>query len=250
VSASSDPRTRFTATADAYERSRPEYPSALLDWIVSQARLAPGATVADVGCGTGISTRFLAARGLDVVGIDPNEAMLAKARVAGGARYARGEAAATGLAGASVDLVTVAQAFHWFAVAMALAEFRRVLHPAGCCVAFWNVRDRTPLLDAYAGLLRRHSQEYESRPKPEHALAALRVSPLVREPREATFPHTQALDRQGLLGRAHSSSYVAHGVADRAALDRDLGALFESYQSEGRVELVYRTIALLWRFAA
>ena len=58
------------------------------------------------------------------------------------------------------------------------------------------------------------------------------------------------LDRQGLFGRVYSSSYVAHGVADREAFDRALGALYDRYQQGGAVEFVYRTVVLLFAVAA
>ena len=110
-----DPRERFCGAAADYARFRPSYPPALLDWILAESRVQPADRVADVGCGTGILSRLLAERGLAVVGIDPNEDMLAEARAAGGpAEYVRGEAAVTGLADASIVLVTVAQAFHCF----------------------------------------------------------------------------------------------------------------------------------------
>ena len=119
-----DPRDRFSAAADLYHRYRPSYPEALLGWIERTTGLPPPARVADVGCGTGISSRPLAERGYAVTGVDPNEAMLAHARAAGGADYRLGSATDTGLPGGSFDLVTVAQAFHWFDVPAALAEFR------------------------------------------------------------------------------------------------------------------------------
>jgi len=240
-----DPRERFAATAHDYQRHRPDYPAALIDWLRATTGLRAGAAAADVGCGTGLSTRFLLGGGFDVVGIDPSEQMLGCARATGGARYLKGEAAATGLAGGSVDLVSVAQAFHWFDVAAALAEFRRVLKPGGWTAAFWNVRDRSPLLDEYETLLRRHSSEYADRPKPADAIAKIRRA--VGSLHEAEFRNEQRLDRDGLLGRAHSSSYVAHGVPDRAALDRELGDLFDRRASQGEIVFLYRTLAFLWQ---
>jgi len=242
-----DPRERFSAAADLYHRYRPSYPEALLDWIDESTGLRPPARVADVGCGTGISSRLVAGRGFDVTGVDPNEAMLAPARVAGGARYLGGSATATGLADGSVDLVTVAQAFHWFDVPATLAEFRRILTVPGWCAAFWNLRGSSPFLEDYDRLLRAHSTEYEVLLKPEATLRDILRADGVFDAREAEFANAKLLDREGLLGRAHSSSYVIHGVADPAAFDRALVEVFDRHQSGGTVEFLYRTVAVCFR---
>ena len=71
---------RFSATADVYDRYRPDYPAAVFDWIVAAAQLQPAARVVDLGCGTGISARQLASRGYRVTGVDPNARMLGYAR--------------------------------------------------------------------------------------------------------------------------------------------------------------------------
>ena len=242
-----DPRDRFSAAADLYHRYRPSYPEALLGWIERTTGLPPPARVADVGCGTGISSRPLAERGYAVTGVDPNEAMLAHARAAGGADYRLGSATDTGLPGGSFDLVTVAQAFHWFDVPAALAEFRRILAAPGWCAVFWNLRRPSPFMDDYDRLLRAHSTEYEVRLKPEPTMQAILQADGVRDVREGEFANRQLLDREGLHGRAHSSSYVIHGVADPAAFDRALGELFDRHQSGGTVEFPYRTVAACCR---
>jgi SAM-dependent methyltransferase len=242
-----DSRERFSAAADLYHRYRPSYPDALFGWIEQTTGLRPPARVADVGCGTGISSRLLAARGFEVIGVDPNEAMLAHARAAGGARYCQGSASETGLANESIDLVTVAQAFHWFDVPVALAEFRRVLRSPGWCAAFWNLRRPSPFMDDYDRLLRAHSREYEVLLKPEPTLQAIVKAEGVADTSESEFPNRQLLDREGVFGRAHSSSYVVHGVADPAAFDRALGELFDRHQSGGTVEFPYRTVAVCCR---
>lgn len=244
-----DSRERFSATASNYSRYRPSYPPALFDWLAAQARLGPGAVVADVGCGTGIATRLWAARGYAVTGIDPNQEMLAEARREGGARYQRGEATATGLDDASVDLVSAAQAFHWFDVSAALGEFRRVLRPGGACAAFWNLRGAGPLMDEYDALLRAHASEYEVLLKPVQTIAAIRCHAEVSEPRAAEFAHAQRLDRAGLFGRAYSSSYVVHGLRERDRFDRALDALFDRHAVAGTIEFPYACVALLWRLA-
>jgi SAM-dependent methyltransferase len=248
---SADPRQRFTEAADLYHKYRPSYPPPLVGWILAQAELGRAACVADVGCGTGISTRLFAELGLDVIGVDPNEAMLERARAAGGsARYLRGEAAATGLPGASVDLVVVAQAFHWFGIAAALHEFRRILRPGGCCAAFWNIRQLAEgFMAEYDRVLLDFSREYQVLGQHEETLERLKRMPGLEALGETSFDSEQVLDLPGFLGRVHSSSYVIHGVEDRVGFERALSDVFERHAKQGRVSFLYRTIALCFRMA-
>lgn len=245
-----DSRARFSATADNYRRYRPSYPSDLFDWLAAETGLGKGASVADVGCGTGISTRLLAARGYDAVGIDPNQEMLQQARAEGGAvRYVLGEASRTGLPDASVDLATAAQAYHWFDVPASLVEFRRILRPGGACAAFWNLRGAGLFIDGYDALLRAHASEYDVLQKPRETIAAIKARSEVRDVREAEFAHSQWLDRDGLFGRAYSSSCVVHGLSDKHGFDRRLSELFARHATGGTIEFPYRCVAVLWKLA-
>jgi SAM-dependent methyltransferase len=246
-----DPRERFAGVASTYARCRPSYPPALVDWVLTEARVRCGDRAADVGCGTGILTRLLAERGLEVVGIDPNEDMLAEARAGGGpAEYRLGEAAATGLEDASLALVAVAQAFHWFDADRALAEFHRVLKPGGHVAVIWNVRGSSPFMAGYEAALRRFSPEYPAIQGGDEALARLREHPRVADPRQREVPNGQVFDLDGLLGRAWSSSYVHRGVEDREGFDAALRALFDTHARGGVVEFPYRTVALIFRVRA
>jgi len=244
----SDPRERFSGAAAGYARFRPGYPETLVDWAVAEAAIRAGGRVADVGCGTGILTRMLAHRGFDVVGLDPNEDMLAEARAdGGGAEYLRGDAEATGLPGRSVGLVTVAQAFHWFDLDAALGEFHRILVPDGHVAAVWNIRGEGAFMSAYDGLLRRFSSEYQVLESWETTLEQLKRHPRVAAPREGWETHAQSFDLEGLRGRVWSSSYVRRGVEDREGFDTALRALFEAHARGSAVDFPYRTVALVFR---
>lgn len=213
-----------------------------MDWL---GTLTPGRRCVDLGAGTGIASRQLAAAGWSVTGVEPNDAMRAKAVAAGGGPvHVAGRAEDTGLPAGSADLVLGAQAWHWFALDRALAEVDRLLAPGGVAVAAWNVRVETGFARAYEEALLRWSSEYAQVPKPEPTLHALRA----RRPaaREARFPHAQRLDRDGVIGRAWSSSYVVHGVTDRTGFDAALDAAFAAFAVDGRVELAYDTVALWW----
>ncbi|MCA8948609.1 MAG: class I SAM-dependent methyltransferase, partial [Planctomycetes bacterium] len=137
-----DPTRRFSTRAVDYGRYRPSYPAAAVDAVL--AGLAPPAELeaADVAAGTGIFARLLAARGVRVVAVEPNAAMRAAAAPDSRVRWAAGTAEATGLARASCDVATVAQAFHWFEVEPALRELAAVLRPGGRLAIVWNRRSR------------------------------------------------------------------------------------------------------------
>src|SRR5207253_10851356 len=74
-----DPLGRFSGLADDYDRYRPDYPAEAIAFIVRTAALGTHSLLADVGCGTGISARLIAAQGIAVVGIEPNDAMRQRA---------------------------------------------------------------------------------------------------------------------------------------------------------------------------
>src|SRR5262249_18125729 len=106
-----NPTDRFTGLADVYARCRPTYPAAAIDLIVARGGLGPGSLLVDVGCGTGISSRLFAERGVPVVGIEPNEEMRGRAAAqplppgAPAPSYCEGRAEAIGLPAGAADVV-------------------------------------------------------------------------------------------------------------------------------------------------
>jgi SAM-dependent methyltransferase len=239
-----DPRERFTETVEDYRRYRPDYPAALFDWLIEDADLSPGDVVIDVGCGTGISSRQLAARGLEVIGVDANEAMVEVAREPDGhVRYLVANGETLPVEG-PVDAIVGGQSFHWLDLDRFLPRCAELLRPEGRVVAFWNLRDdRDPLMAAYERLLLERCPEY-AEVGAERRVEAVARHPGVRDARRASFPHAQVLDREGFHGRVWSSSYVRNEVEDREGFDRALDALFDTYAKDGRVRFVYRSVGL------
>jgi len=242
-----DPKQRFSITVEDYHRYRPSYPVELVDWILELAHVASGANVLDLGCGTGITTRLFSARGLHVVGLDPNGEMLAKAAALSRGRWVRGAAEALGLRTGSIALAISGQAFHWFDVPSTCAELARVVRPGGLCCAFWNSRARHGINEDYDVLLRRFSSEYAKLRGGRTTLDDLRGELAGRELHERVFANEQPMTREELKGRARSSSYVAHGVADMLGFERALDELFDRYAEDETVAFEYETAAFAWR---
>jgi SAM-dependent methyltransferase len=253
-------KERFSAAADLYGRYRPGYPPELRAFLLALLPESNGPTttggappvIADIGCGTGISTRLVAGPGVRVIGIDPNREMLAEANRTTPPdleiEYRVGEATATTLSAHTVSLITVAQAFHWFDIPLTLAEFARILIPGGRAAAYWNLRDPgdSPFLAEYDALLNRYSKEYAQVPRGEQTLERIAAARGVRALETAEFTYLQPLDREGFYGRVRSSSYVTHGVpsAEQPTFDRELESLFQRHAREDQVVFAYRTRVL------
>jgi SAM-dependent methyltransferase len=241
------PQERFTGLAAAYAQHRPDYPPAAYDFMTRFGRLQPGARIIDLGCGTGISTRQLAQRGWRVIGIEPNVEMLtaARAETAPGTciDYLQAQAEAVPLPADFADAILAAQAFHWFDPAAALAEARRLLRPGGSLFLMWYERtDGDPFNDAYTAAVHRHGdQAAELESQRKQAGEVLLTAPGWADACRERFPHQQAMDEAGVLGRAQSISYGPKTSAGQAALAAELRLVFQRFQRDGNVVMKYTT---------
>jgi SAM-dependent methyltransferase len=206
-------RSRSASSADlarsaaAYERGRPGYPPAAVDFLAARLRLGPGRTVVDLAAGTGKLTRPLLATGAEVVAVEPVAEMRAVLR--SGAQPVDGTAEAMPLTTASADAVVVAQAFHWFDGDAALAEIHRVLRPGGALALVWNRRRMDePLNQAIEDLIaphRGHTSAFHSGAWRAPFERTRLFGPL----EERVFPNEQFLDADGLADRIASVSFIA-----------------------------------------
>lgn len=125
----------FAAVATSYADFRPTYPAALFTWL---AQIAPNRNLAwDCATGNGQAARDLAAHFNSVVATDASAAQIDAAMAHSRIEYRVAAAEASGLADATVDLISVAQALHWFDLNQFYAEVRRVLKPTGV-LAVWT----------------------------------------------------------------------------------------------------------------
>lgn len=131
-------KDHFSGHAGIYHEARPTYPAALFDWLATQS---PARDLAwDAGCGNGQASVALADHFKRVFATDPSATQIANAELRANVEYRVEPAEQCSLADASVDLVTVAQALHWFDHARFHAEVRRVLKPGGAFAA-WSYAD-------------------------------------------------------------------------------------------------------------
>jgi ubiquinone/menaquinone biosynthesis C-methylase UbiE len=218
--------------AEHYDAFRPEPPPVLLDALTRYAGGPPLLRVVDLGSGTGLSARAWADRAEEVVGVEPNPAMLAVARVQTpqrSVRFVEAYADSTGMPAGAADLVTCSQSLHWMEREPVLAEAARILRVGGVFAACDY--DIPPLVDpeidaAFADhlALRRKFREvhklragWTRTPKTEH-LDAIRESGRFRSARQVVLHNEQEVDAQRILGLARSLGLVpelkALGVTD------------------------------------
>jgi SAM-dependent methyltransferase len=235
-----DPTGRFSDRARAYALWRPDYPEAAIDLILDG--LPDGLTAVDLGAGTGISSRMLAARGARVFAVEPNEAMREGGTPDRRIEWVAAPAEATTLEDHCADLVTAFQAFHWFDPQRIFAEIHRLLKPGGVFAAVWNKRDRRdPFTADYSELISSHARQHPAEERPG-ATDPLYTAEGFGAPDLQIVPHSQRLPLEGLIGRAESTSYLPKEGAGHEALIAGLTALHQRWaDQEGMVRLHYAT---------
>jgi ubiquinone/menaquinone biosynthesis C-methylase UbiE len=228
--------TAFEGAATVYEQARPGYPAQAVTWLIDALELGPGRRVVDLAAGTGKLTRDLVRSGAGVIAVEPvagmRRTLAATAAPPGNGRppvsVVAAVAQAMPLGGATVNAVTVAQAFHWFATREALAEIHRVLGPGGGLGLIWNHRDQSdPLQAALTELMepqRAGTPSYES----GAWRRALEPGELFDVAGEFHVAWHQPTDVEGVADRVASVSFIAA----MAPTDRD--RLLDRVRAEAR----------------
>lgn len=212
-------------------------------WLVDALQVGPGRTVVDVGAGTGKFSALLVPTGATVIAVEPLESMrTALAAEVPGLKVADGTAEALPMADGSADAITAAQALHWFDLDRALPEFHRVLRPDGRIGVIWNEFDTSvDWVDAFNRIV---AVPRAGTPHPSAAGGA-ELAPLFGTPHRRRFAHAQVHDRESLLDRVNSMSFVAvQSEPKRRQVLEDVARLIDTHpQLAGRqrFELRYLT---------
>jgi len=210
----------YTKLADAYLK-RPDYADAAIDAMLSIAGAEKGGKFCDVGAGVAHLTLMLAARGLDVVAVEPNDAMRAngikRTEQLANVRWNEGTGEATGQVKRSFDMVTFGSSFNVCDRQGALTETARILKPRGWFACMWNHRQlQDPIQAQIESIIKARVPEYGYGTRRED--------------------QTKVIDASGMFGPVvHLDSRVMHEQTieecveawrSHATLERQAGAAF------------------------
>lgn len=240
---------RFNDKAEKYEKYRPSYPKESLEIIQEQCHLALNNNIfiADIGSGTGKFTELLLEKDCNVYAIEPNDNMreIAEAKFIDNPNYnsINSNAENTGLDDNSVDLITVAQALHYFDIEKAKDEFKRILKSNSKVVLLWNFRYReSDFMKEYEKIVYTfHSKDLQ----PTFAQDKMNESvynKLFSEYKDFSIPYTQELDFNDLWGRVLSSNHAPKkNDPNYNKLYKNIKELFDKYQHNKKIKFEYHT---------
>lgn len=238
---------RFSDRVENYVKYRPTYPPEVITFLAEHIGLTPASVITDIGSGTGIFTELLLKNGNRVYAVEPNAPMREAAEQLldkyPNFKSIDATSEQTTLASNSIDIVTAAQAFHWFKPKEAREEFLRILKPGGWVVLLWNDRkiDSTPFLREYESLLMEYGTDYKEVSHAwadESAMAELYGTP---DYARASFENRQVLDLEGMLGRLLSSSYVPNSGPRMEEMTQAYTDLFSRHNRNGVITFEYTT---------
>ncbi|HET8866674.1 MAG TPA: class I SAM-dependent methyltransferase [Gracilimonas sp.] len=243
----------FTDKSKSYAKYRSGYPEELIIRVLEPFPNNELVTVADVGAGTGISSRLLADAGAEVIAVEPNKAMADAADKHQKISFVIAPAEKTTLETGSVDIVSSFQAFHWFQFRESLKEFNRILKPKGRLALVWSYWDETdPFTVKYLDIITKATNQNEKRVSPYDGFPSgflkkwrirflwkFRTLPYFKKVERVRYSYEQQMNTESLIGCAHSQSYLVHEGELWENLCKDIEELVND-QNGGPTNLMYK----------
>jgi ubiquinone/menaquinone biosynthesis C-methylase UbiE len=244
------PQERFSNRVSNYIKYRPSYPIETIEILKQETNIDTSKSICDIGSGTGLFTKLLLENGYKVYGVEPNNEM----REAGEeylSKYNKftsinANAENTTLEDKSIDLITVAQAFHWFDLKKVKIEFCRILKENGYIALIWNDRvlNKDGFQNDYEAFLLKYCPEYKEvsyRNVNEETSIKNFFSPnnVIKKELE----NYQEFNFEGLKGRLLSSSYsLTQDNEQYTQMLKELEVIFNKYQNNGLIKFEYNTL--------
>ena len=225
---------KFSSKAEQYAKGRPGYPVAVIDYI--KTLVDDHVIIADIGAGTGKFTELIAQAGYEIFAVEPNVDMYDQLKLTL-AKYPNVEpifatSEETTLADNSVNIITVAQALHWFDLEKFEAECKRILKPDGWVIALYNSGSYHNNIMLY------DHDKNEVREKATHrrnATSEFFTNPIVKE-FVATITYTRDTWFAYMMSHSHSPLPSDENYAEHA---HKINAIFDD---ESKEDLMYREI--------
>ncbi|MBP3254990.1 MAG: class I SAM-dependent methyltransferase [Clostridia bacterium] len=227
---------KFDSKSDFYNKYRPCYAKEVIDYIISSMDVK-NEKIVDIACGTGIFTKQLYDRKCNVIGIEPNKEMYEKAcKNLEGIKVLNTTAEETTLESESVDIITVAQALHWFNLDEFIKEARRILKTGGRVAVIYNsIDDSKEIIREYKDIYIRNCKDYNNHNRNYNELFdklfdgdyTLKV-----------FQNNQQYTYEEFMGYTFSMSYsLKENDENYNIFVKELTELFDKYSQEGIIEL-------------
>lgn len=244
---------RFSGKVEDYAKYRPEFPTDIIKFINSNSAIDDKSVIADIGSGTGRLTRLLLEKGNIVYGVERNNEMRMKAEelLSQFSNFIsiEGSAEKTGLDGRSIDLITVAQAFHWFNKEECLREFKRIIKEGGKVFIVWDdfMGDYNDFSMEYRGVLSAFRNV-----EPEDTVKKLSRDEIVsgffkdNKYEKMSFTHKIYQGFDGIRGGAVSASFTPEPEEENyEPFIHELQRVFDKYQRNGKVCTAFKSVCYL-----
>ena len=242
---------KFTDKATIYRKYRPKYPLEIIGYLIASVNLQKDSTIADIGCGTGILTKELVDYGFKTIGIEPNKSMYNEAK-----KYLQNyncqlinaSAEDTTLKDNSVDLITVAQALHWFNLDKFIEEYRRILKNNGQVAIIYNCMDKShEMIERYLNVRSLFCPDYN---KVTKVLldnnTYTKMFGDVSGYTEIYCSNDQKLSYDEYIGYIESLSYsLSESDSNYTKYRNSLDKIFYDYEEEGKIILPTTTKLVL-----
>ncbi len=240
---------RFKGKGSIYAFARPSYPAELFEHLASEKIISKDTVAADIGAGTGIFSVALCPYVKRVYAVEPNADMRNAGK--GGAPCRKdnifwkdGTAENTLLDSHSIDIVTAAQAFHWFDRAAFKTECRRILKNDGFAVLVWNNKNQSsPVIRDCSVLFKELCPDFKGSSNGFDFEGDAFDDFFESTPKKVCFENPVLLDREHFIKRQLSSSFAPKS-GDRTYERFITGCerIFERHEKNGRVVFPYTTV--------